>query len=57
MRPALLAALLQDLQDMAQRLVQCRNALPDIDAARLFGQQPNLLLRVSFTLCRSDTIV
>lgn len=46
MRPALCAALLRDPQQIAQRLVQCRSALPGVDAARLFGQQPDLLLLV-----------
>ena len=46
MRPALCAALLRDPQRIAQRLVQCRSALPGVDAARLFGQQPDLLLLV-----------
>ena len=47
MRPALCAALLRDPQQVAQRLVQCRSALPSVDAARLFGQRPDLLLLVS----------
>ncbi|KAK9837304.1 hypothetical protein WJX81_005157 [Elliptochloris bilobata] len=53
MRPALCAALLRDPQQLAQRLVQCRTALPHVDAANLFGQQPDLLLKGTADLVAS----
>lgn len=47
MRPDRLAALLRDKDKVAERLVQLRQLLPDIDVSALVARQPDLLAQAS----------
>lgn len=47
MRPDRLAALLRDKDKVAERLVQLRQLLPQIDVSALVARQPDLLAQVT----------